>query len=72
MKGHIKQRSKGSWTIWVDLGRDPETGRRKQQTITVRGAKRDAEKELRELLHSLEVGSYIKPSRITLGQWLEE
>jgi len=26
MKGHIKQRSKGSWTLWVDLGRDPETG----------------------------------------------
>ena len=72
MKGHIRQRSKGSWTIWVDLGRDPETGKRKQQTLTVRGAKREAERELRDLLHSLEVGSYVKPSRITLGQWLEQ
>jgi len=72
MKGHIRQRSKGSWTIWVDLGRDPETGKRKQQTLTVRGTKRDAERELRNLLHSLEVGSYVKPSRITLGQWLEQ
>ena len=35
MKGHIQQRSKGSWTIWVDLGRDPETGKRKQQNLTV-------------------------------------
>jgi len=72
MKGHIRQRSKGSWTIWVDLGRDPETGKRKQQTFTVHGTKRDAERELRDLLHSLEAGSYIKPSRITLGQWLEQ
>lgn len=72
MKGHIRQRSKGSWTLWVDLGRDPETGKRRQQTLTVRGAKRDAERELRDLLHSLEVGSYVKSSRITLGQWLEQ
>jgi len=43
MKGHIRRRSKGSWTLWVDLGRDPETGKRKQQTLTVRGSKRDAE-----------------------------
>ena len=72
MRGHIRQRSKGSWTIWVDLGRNPETGKRKQQTLTVHGTKRDAERELRDLLHSLEVGSYIKPSRTTLGQWLEQ
>ena len=72
MKGHIRQRSKGSWTLWVDLGRDPETGKRKQQTLTVRGTKKDAERELRELLHSLEVGSYVKPTRTTLGEWLEQ
>lgn len=72
MKGHIRQRTKGSWTLWVDLGRDPETGKRKQQTLTVRGTKRDAERELRNLLQSLETGSYVKPSRLTLGQWLEQ
>ncbi len=37
MKGHIRQRSKGSWTIWVGLGRDPETGKRNQQPLTVHG-----------------------------------
>jgi len=72
MRGHIRQRSKGSWSIWVDLGRDPETGKRKQQTLTVRGTKRDAERELRNLLQSLEMGSYVKPSRLTLGEWLEQ
>jgi len=72
VKGHIKQRSKGSWSIWVDIGCDPETGRRKQQTSTVRGTKKDAERKLRDMLHSLEVGSYVKPTRTTLGQWLEQ
>jgi len=50
MKGHIKRRSKGSRTIWVDVGRDPETRKRKQQTLTVRGSKKDAERELRAVL----------------------
>lgn len=64
--------SSWSWTIWVDLGRDLEMGRRRQQAITVRGTKKYTEKELRELLRSLGVSSCIKPSRVTLAQWLEE
>ena len=39
---------------------------------TVRGTKKDAERALRELLHSLETGGYVEPRRITLGEWLEE
>ncbi len=72
MKGHIKQRSKGSWSIVIDVGRDPETGRRRQQWHTVRGTKRDAEQELTRLLHSLETGGYVKPNRVTLGEWLDD
>jgi len=29
MKGHIRQRSKGSWKITIDIGADPSTGRRR-------------------------------------------
>jgi len=72
MKGHMRKRSKGSWTLWVDLGRDPETGKRKQQTLTVRGSKKDAERELRVLLTRLETGAYIKPTRLTVGGYLEQ
>ena len=72
MKGHIKQRSKGSWTIWVDLGRDPETGKRKQQTSTVRGSKKDAERELRVVLTRIEGGAYVKPAKMTVGEYLEQ
>jgi len=76
MKGHIRQRSKGSWTLWVDFGRDPETGKRKQQVFTVRGSKSDAQRELRAILTRIEGGAYIKPTKLTVGefltQWLEK
>jgi len=72
MKGHIKQRSKGSWTIWVDLGRDLESGKRKQQTMTVHGSKKDAERELRTVLTRIEGGAYVKPAKLTVGEYLEQ
>ena len=72
MKGHIKQRSKGSWTIWVDFGCDLETGKRKQQTMTVHGSKKDAEHELRVILTRIEGGIHTKPTKQTLGEYLEQ
>lgn len=72
MKGHIRQRSKGSGTIWVDLGRDPETGKRNQRTLTVHSTKRDAHQKLRDVLHSLDTGNYIKPSKLRAAEFLEE
>ena len=76
MKGHIYKRAKGSWTIVYDLPTDIITGKRRQKSQTVRGTKRDAERALREVLTSLEQGSYVKPNRVTIGellrQWLRE
>jgi len=71
LKGHIRQRSKGSWTLWIDLGRDGETGKRKQQTLTVRGSKKDAERELRVVLTRIEGGAHVKPAKMTVGEYLE-
>ncbi len=71
MKGHIKQRSKGSWTLWVDFGRSPD-GKRKQQVFTVRGSKNDAQRELRAILTRIEGGAYIKPTKLTVGEFLTQ
>jgi len=70
VKGHIYKRSEGSWTIVYDLPADSETGKRRQKSQTVKGRKRDAERALRELLLSIERGAYVKPNKITLGEWL--
>jgi integrase len=71
MKGSIRQRSKGSWEIAIDIGRDPSTGKRLQHWETVRGTKRDAQQRLAELLVSIEQGSYIKPKRLSLAEYLQ-
>jgi len=72
MKGHIYKRAKDSWTIVYDLPVDIITGKRRQKTQSVKGTKRDAERKLREILLSLEQGSYVKPNKITLGEWLRQ
>ena len=75
MRGSLKKRYKGSWSIVLDLGYhvDPETGRRKrrQKWITVRGTKRDAERKLAELIHRADTGSFIEPTKVTVGEWLD-
>src|SRR6516165_10751572 len=38
---------------------------------SVQGKRRDAEKELRRLLRTLDTGEHVDPSRMTVRQWLE-
>ncbi|MFC2006926.1 Arm DNA-binding domain-containing protein [Chloroflexota bacterium] len=72
MRGHIYKRSQGSWTIVYDLPNDSITGKRRQKSQTISGTKRDAERKMREILQSLENGLYVKPNKITLGDWLRQ
>jgi integrase len=69
MKGHICRRSKGSWTIVINLGKDGN-GRRKQKWLTVRGKKSAAQKELRRILHQLDTGSFVDPGNTTVAEYL--
>ncbi len=72
MRGHIKKRSKLSWTIVVDLGNDPVTGKRKQHWQSVKGTKKQAEKVLNELLSNMEKGAYIRPTKRTMADFLKQ
>jgi integrase len=71
MRGHIRQRSPGSWEVRYDFGTDPATGKRRIATVTVRGDRKAAEKELRRLLRTVDDGSHVDPSHLTVRQWLE-
>jgi integrase len=68
--GHIRQRTPGSWELRYSLGRDPATGKRRIATATVRGKRRDAEKELRRLLRTLDLNEHVNSSRMTVREWL--
>lgn len=72
MRGSLRQRAKGSWTLKVYVGRDPETGVGRYAYETVRGTKRDAEARLAELIHGMETGSEINAKRLTVAEYLEK
>ncbi|WP_438494151.1 site-specific integrase [Streptomyces asiaticus] len=54
----------------VDAGRD-ENGKRVQITIT-RDTKTEVKDERNRILHQRKAGTYIAPSTITLGEWLDQ
>ena len=71
MRGHIVKRGKNSYSLAVSLGRDATTGKYKYQWLTVKGTKKEAEKRLAELLHQLNNGTFIKPDKTILTEYLE-
>lgn len=75
-QGSIRARGKGAWELKYDVGHDPVTGRRMTKYATVRGAKRDAQKELRRRLNAVDQGRHADPGKMTVGdllkRWLEE
>jgi integrase len=71
MKGHIRERGEDSWAIILDIGRDPETGKRRQKWHTFHGTKRDAQREMRSLLNDLDAGAYVEPDKMLVKKYLE-
>ncbi len=71
MRGHIVKRSKDSYSIKISIGKDPTSGKYKYQWVSVKGTKRDAEKCLSELLHQVDNGTFMKPGKTTLAEYLE-
>jgi integrase len=70
-RGNIHQRSPGSFRLRYTLGKDPVTGKRRTATATVRGTRKDAERELTRLLRTADTGEHVDPSRMTVAQWLK-
>ena len=71
MRGHITKRGKNSYSIKVSIGKDATTGKYKYQWVSVKGTKKEAEKRLSELLHQLDTGTFMKPGKTTLAEYLE-
>jgi hypothetical protein len=70
-RGHIQQRSPGSFRLRYTLGKDSITGKRRTATTTVRGTRKDAERELTRLLRTADTGEHVHSNRMTVGRWLE-
>jgi integrase len=72
MTGHIRRRSKLSWELKFDLGRDSITGKRRIRYVSgFKGTKRQAEIELARLLAQNADGQGVDPSKTTVAEFAE-
>ncbi len=70
LKGHVRKRG-SKWCFIIDLGRDPETGKRKQKWFSGFNTKKEAERAMATKIHELNQGVFIEPSKITLEDYLK-
>src|SRR5215207_4891147 len=70
MKGHIRERSPGSWAIVLDV-HDPETGKHRRKWHSFRGTKLEAQKECARLVSEMTTGAYVEPGKTTLASFLD-
>src|SRR4051794_4299420 len=63
-----------SYSVRVDLPRDPVTGKRRQARLSASTVK-ELRRQHTALLHSMQTDAYIEPTKATVGQymarWLE-
>src|SRR5262245_24004205 len=71
-RGNITRRGKQSWRLKFDIGCDPATGQRQTRLVTVRGTRRDAERELARLLSTVHEGTFVEPSKLTVADYLRQ
>ncbi|MBD1371250.1 site-specific integrase [Hazenella sp. IB182357] len=70
MRGHVRKRGK-KWCFVLDIGRDPETGKRKQKWFSGFNTKKEAEKEMVNKMNELEKGTFISSSKLTFSEYLD-
>src|SRR3954447_14401076 len=71
MAGQLIKRGENTWLVRVPNGRGLN-GTRKYVNRTIRGTKKDAERELTRLLRERDTGVLVETSRQTLGDFLRE
>ncbi|MEC2916847.1 Arm DNA-binding domain-containing protein, partial [Bacillus cereus] len=74
MKGHIRKRG-NKYCIVIDIGPDPETGKRRQKWFSGYKTKKEAQADVAKKITELNEGNFVEPSKLTLKdyliQWLE-
>ena len=70
MRGTIKKRAQDFWSVILDVGRDPATGKRKQKWVTVKGTKAKAQQQLRKLLAIVDDGIPVDYSKGAVREYL--
>ncbi len=70
MRGHIRKRGKNSWAVWIELPR--LNGKRRQETFTVHGTRKDADARLAKRITEVEAGIIGTGSDVTVRQFMAQ
>jgi len=71
MRGSLREKQPGRWELRVPLAPDPVTGARRQRSVSFKGTKRHAERELVRLIAEADTGRDTG-TRATLGVLLDK
>jgi len=71
MRGSVVKRG-ASYSVVVELDRDPATGKRRQKWHSGYRTRRDAERALAEMVDAVNRGSYVPKTRQTVGEFATE
>lgn len=70
MRGHIRPRGPDKWQLVCETGLSP-TGKRRQAFKTFCGSKRAAQRELANLIASINARTFLHPAKTTVAAFLE-
>ncbi len=70
MRGHIRKRG-SKYSIVVDIGKNPATGKRQQKWFSGYRTKKEAQADLARIINELEQNTFILPSTDTLSEYLQ-
>ncbi|SCC46887.1 tyrosine-type recombinase/integrase [Bacillus wiedmannii] len=71
MKGHIRKRG-NKYCIVIDIGPDPQTGKRRQKWFSGYRTKKEAQADVAKKVTELNEGTFVEPSKLTLKDYLLE
>ncbi len=69
MKGHLRERSPGHWSIVLDV--KDSTGRRRRKWHSFKGTKREAQRECARLIAEVDQGGYVEPSKQSIERYFD-
>ena len=67
-EGSIRQRKDGLWETRVTVGKKPD-GKPDRRSLYGK-TRAEVQRKLREALAALDCGTYVEPSKLTVGEWL--
>jgi integrase len=68
--GSIRQRKDGTWEGRYTVGRDPGDGHQIQKSVYGK-TQQEVRRKLSKATASIDAGTYMEPSKMTFGQWLD-